>query len=154
PIYISGSSPESGELAARRHLHLGFAFTTVPIASKAARYFREQAHQEGWEPTPDHVLYRVGMHIADTDEEAMNDLVASGAGTRRASFARSNRVPDETAPQSGYYGRDPEGQRARLQTLDLDQRIEEGQLLVGSPDKVVSQIKWIRDQMGAGILDL
>jgi len=33
PIYISGSSPEAGELAARAHLRLGFAFTTVPLAA-------------------------------------------------------------------------------------------------------------------------
>src|SRR5919201_988495 len=59
PIYISGSSPESGELAARHHLHIGFAFTTVPFAAESARYYREQAHAYGWEPTPDHVLYRV-----------------------------------------------------------------------------------------------
>src|ERR671922_1814714 len=43
PIYMSGSSPESGELAARHRLSLGFAFTTVPLAAKAARYYREQA---------------------------------------------------------------------------------------------------------------
>ena len=58
PIFMSGSSPESGELAARHRLHLGLAFTTVPLAREAARYFREQAAAAGWEPTPDHLLYR------------------------------------------------------------------------------------------------
>ena len=53
---MSGSSPESGEFAARQHLKLGFAFTTVPLASKAARYYREQAAACGWEPVPDDVL--------------------------------------------------------------------------------------------------
>jgi len=34
-IYMSGSSPESGEFAARNRVGLGFAFTNVPLARKA-----------------------------------------------------------------------------------------------------------------------
>jgi alkanesulfonate monooxygenase SsuD/methylene tetrahydromethanopterin reductase-like flavin-dependent oxidoreductase (luciferase family) len=154
PIYISGSSPESAEMAARRHLKLGFAFTTVPRAAKAAAYFREQTHAQGWEPEPDDILYRATVYVADTDDQAMEDLLSSGAGTRRGSFATSNRVLDDTAARAGYYGRDTEEQRARLATLDLDTRIEEGQLLAGSPDKVLKQLAWVRDQLGAGIVDL
>ncbi len=153
PIYISGSSPESGELAARKHLRLGFAFTTVPLASTASRYFRDRANAEGWDPEPDDILYRVAIHVAETDEQAMEDL-AAGAGTRRAAFATSNRALDDAAANAGYYGRDAENQRARLRVLDLDTRIEQGQLLAGSPDRVLGQLKWIRDEMRAGIVDL
>src|SRR3954470_24378715 len=52
PIYMSGSSPEMGEFAARNHLKLGFAVTTVPLASQAAKHYRQQAAEAGWEPTP------------------------------------------------------------------------------------------------------
>ncbi len=110
PIYISGSSPEAGELAARHRLHLGFAFTTVPLAHKAAKYFRQQANAVGWEPTPDHVLYRLGVHVADTDEQALDDLLSSGAGERRIGFALSNRALDQAAAEAGYYGRDAQTQ--------------------------------------------
>jgi alkanesulfonate monooxygenase SsuD/methylene tetrahydromethanopterin reductase-like flavin-dependent oxidoreductase (luciferase family) len=154
PIYISGSSPESGELAARQHLRLGFAFTTVPLAREAACYFRDQAHAAGWDPTPEDILYRLTIHVADTDEQAMDDLAASGASAPRASYATSNRALDEAAASAGYYGRDAETQRARLQAHDLKERIELGQMLVGGPDRVLSQIQWIQDELGAGILDL
>ncbi len=153
PIYISGSSPESGELAARQHLHLGFAFTTVPLARAAARYFRDQAHAVGWEPTPDHVLYRLAIHVADTDQQAMDDLMAHGGGPR-ISYATSNRALDDTAANLGYYGRDMATQRARLAAHALDERIELGQLLAGGPERVRSQIQWIREELGSGILDL
>jgi alkanesulfonate monooxygenase SsuD/methylene tetrahydromethanopterin reductase-like flavin-dependent oxidoreductase (luciferase family) len=33
-------------------------------------------------------------------------------------------------------------------------RIDRGQVLVGSPDTVLKQVKRIRDELGAGILDL
>jgi alkanesulfonate monooxygenase SsuD/methylene tetrahydromethanopterin reductase-like flavin-dependent oxidoreductase (luciferase family) len=154
PIYISGSSPESGELAARQHLRLGFAFTTVPLARQAACYFRDQAHAVGWDPTPEDILYRLTIHVADTDEQAMDDLAASGASAPRASYATSNRALDEAAASAGYYGRDAETQRARLQAHDLEERIELGQMLVGGPDRVLSQVQWIQDELGAGILDL
>src|SRR5947207_739782 len=154
PIYMSGSSPESGELAARKHIRLGLAFTTVPIAKQSASYFRNQAHAAGWEPTPEDVLYRLQVHVADTDEQAIADLTASPASARRHSFALSNRALDEAATSAGYYGRDTETQKARLQMRALDERIEQGQLLAGGPERVLSQIKWIRDELGAGILDL
>jgi len=155
PIYMSGSSPESGELAARKQLRLGFAFTTVPLAKEAANHFRKHARAAGWEPTPEHVLYRLQVHVANTDEQAMADLTASTpAGPPRHSFALSNRALDEAATKAGYYGRDTATQKARLQMRALDERIEQGQLLAGGPDRVLSQIKWIKDELGPGILDL
>jgi alkanesulfonate monooxygenase SsuD/methylene tetrahydromethanopterin reductase-like flavin-dependent oxidoreductase (luciferase family) len=154
PIYMSGSSPESGELAARHHLSLGFAFTNVPLAAKAAAYYRSRAAETGWEPTPDDVLYRLSIHVADTDQEALDDLLAAGAGERRGGLSTANRALDDAAANLGYYGRDVENQRGRLQIHDFSERIGLGQLLVGSPATVLKQICTIRDALGCGILDL
>jgi alkanesulfonate monooxygenase SsuD/methylene tetrahydromethanopterin reductase-like flavin-dependent oxidoreductase (luciferase family) len=154
PIYMSGSSPESGELAARHRLRLGFAFTTVPLAREAARYYRERAAAAGWQPTPEDVLYRVSIHVADSDEQAVEDLRATGADQRRPAYSTSNRALDDAVASAGYYGRETATQRSRLETFGLRERIELGQILVGSPDTVLSQIRTIRDEVGAGILDL
>ncbi|MBV8717282.1 MAG: LLM class flavin-dependent oxidoreductase [Chloroflexi bacterium] len=155
PIYMSGSSPESGEFAARNHLKIGFAVTTLPLASNAAAYYRSQATSlYGWTPSATDVLYRLTVHVADTDEQAMDDLVATGANELRAGFALSNRVLDDTVANLGYYGRDVVNQRGRLQPHTLADRIELGQLLAGSPETVLSQIRAIRDSLGCGILDL
>src|SRR5256885_599135 len=59
PIYMSTSSPEAGEFAARKHVRAGFALTTLPLAKKGAQHYREQAHQVGWDPQPEDVLYRL-----------------------------------------------------------------------------------------------
>lgn len=154
PIMISGSSPESGDLAAARHLHIGFAFTTLPFACESARYFRNQAHAQGWEPSPDHVLYRVSVHVAETDEQAYEDLYQAGAAGGRQAYSTSNRTLDETAAGVGYYGRDVATQRARLAPHNLQERVDLGQLFIGGPDTVLAGIQRIQDELGAGILEL
>jgi alkanesulfonate monooxygenase SsuD/methylene tetrahydromethanopterin reductase-like flavin-dependent oxidoreductase (luciferase family) len=154
PIYMSGSSPESGEFAARHRLKLGFAFTTVPLASKAAKHYRAQAAELGWTPTPEDVLYRLTTHVAETDQQAIDDLLTAGAGSGRVAFAQSNMVLDEAVASLGYYGRDAENQRGRLAPHGFEERIELGQLLVGSPETVLNQICRVRDALGCGILDL
>ena len=151
---MSGSSPESGEFAARHHLSLGFAFTNVPLAATAAAYYREQAAGFGWEPGPDDLLYRLSVHVADTDEQAVEDLLAAGAGERRGGLSTANRALDDAVAKLGYYGRDVDNQRGRLQIPDFNERIELGQLLVGSPETVLKQICSIRAALGCGILDL
>lgn len=154
PIYMSGSSPESGELAARNRIRIGLAFTTVPLARDAARYYRQKANEAGWEPTPDDILYRLSVHVAATDEQAIEDLYAAGAHERRQAYSTSNRALDDAVAGAGYYGRDTPTQRGRLEAYELNERIQLGQLLVGSPETVLRQVQTIRDEVGAGILDL
>jgi alkanesulfonate monooxygenase SsuD/methylene tetrahydromethanopterin reductase-like flavin-dependent oxidoreductase (luciferase family) len=155
PIYMSGSSPESAELAARLRVHLGFAVTTVPLAAKSAAVYRAAAAAAGWEPSPEHVLYRVAAHVADTDEEALSDL---GGGPHeaagRASFTLGNKALDDAAARAGYYGRETVEQRSRLQSRPLAERIELGSILAGSPDTVLRQALAIREALGAGVLEL
>jgi alkanesulfonate monooxygenase SsuD/methylene tetrahydromethanopterin reductase-like flavin-dependent oxidoreductase (luciferase family) len=100
------------------------------------------------------VLYRVTVHVADTDQQAYEDLYAAGAAERRPAFSTSNRAVDEGAASAGYYGRDAATQRARLETHALDQRVALGQILLGSPETVLDRVRWIRDEVGAGIVEL
>ena len=154
PIYVSASSPESGEFAARNHISVGFAFTTVPFAREAVRHYRQQAAEAGWEPAPENVLYRLTMHVADSDEEAIDDIVSAGGGERRTAYSTSNRAVDDSAANAGYYGRDTVTQRARHAPHDLKERMELGQLITGGPESVLSQIRALRDDLGAGILEV
>jgi alkanesulfonate monooxygenase SsuD/methylene tetrahydromethanopterin reductase-like flavin-dependent oxidoreductase (luciferase family) len=156
PIYMSASSPEAGEFAARHRVSIGFAFTTLPLASAAARHYRDRAAACGWEPTPDDVLYRVTAHVADSDEQALGELHASGADTPRRGFSGSNRPLDDAVAGAGYYGRDAANQRGRIaaHSRPIAERIEQGALLAGSPDTVLGQARRIRDELGAGILEV
>jgi alkanesulfonate monooxygenase SsuD/methylene tetrahydromethanopterin reductase-like flavin-dependent oxidoreductase (luciferase family) len=152
---MSGSSPEAGAYAAENHIGIGFAFTNLPRAMIAADFYREHARKHGWDPTPDDIIYRVAIHLADTDAEAREDIEAAGAGRTRVGVSTANVHLEAAVAKSGFYGIDVDGQRGRLMDRsELDQRIENGQILIGSPDTVLKQIKRIRDELGAGILDL
>jgi alkanesulfonate monooxygenase SsuD/methylene tetrahydromethanopterin reductase-like flavin-dependent oxidoreductase (luciferase family) len=151
---MSGSSPESGEFAAKHRIGLGFAVTSVPLAKQAADHYREQARRYGHTPEPDDIIYRVGVHVAPTDDQAMEDLSAAMASTPRGSLTMANRALESAVAQSGYYGRDSASQRNRLMAGGLRDLVAEGRILLGSPDSVLRQIETIRRELGAGVLDL
>lgn len=154
PLYMSASSPEAGELAARHRIGAGFAFTTVPLAAKAVAHYRERAEAHGWRPTPDQVLFRSHVHVAETDEQALRDLEEAGAVGAPRAYSTSNLNVDEAAARAGFYGRDVAGQRGRLVGHPAQERVELGQLLVGSPDTVVAQARRIHEAVGNGILEV
>jgi len=74
PIYSLGTSRESCELAARHHIGLGVSFAPFSVVAKSTRYYREECQHFGWEPTPEQMLYRANILLAETDEEAQELL--------------------------------------------------------------------------------
>jgi len=154
PIFMSGSSPEAGEFAARNHLKLGFAVTTVPLAREAARHYRAQAAEAGWEPEPEDILYRVAAFVTETDEEALEALRPAPVGGRN--FAALDTTTFEAAvARSGYFGRDEVAQRGRRRMQGPpEERIALGALVAGSPETVLGQIRTIREEIGAGIIEV
>ena len=153
PIFMSASSPESGEWAAQNRISVGFAVTTLPIATKSVTYYREQARQAGWEPTAENVLYRLVAHVADTDDQALDDLQSPSAAPIVRLFG-ANPALEKAVTSAGYHGRDQDSQIRRQQGGSVAQRIEMGQLLAGSPETVLKQIKTIHEAIGPGILDV
>jgi alkanesulfonate monooxygenase SsuD/methylene tetrahydromethanopterin reductase-like flavin-dependent oxidoreductase (luciferase family) len=155
PLYMSGSSPESVTFAARQRVSLGLAVTTLPRATESARLYRDQAREAGWQPSRDDVLYRLAFHVAETDDQALADFEESKNHPQRLSPVKLNRDLEATVATTGYYGRDVARQRERvLESSGLEDRIASGQLLFGSPAKVLSQLRKIADEMNPGVLDL
>ena len=158
PIFISGSSKESAEFAARRRIGLGLAFTNLAAAKPAAHYYFQQAAEQGWQPSPDQVIYgHLPVYLADTDDEAFASARPRvEANHLNAGTLRANRLVVE----SGFFGtRNPELLR-RFQSmgtgapLSLEQSLELGTVLCGSPATVLDQLRHIRDELGAGVISL
>jgi alkanesulfonate monooxygenase SsuD/methylene tetrahydromethanopterin reductase-like flavin-dependent oxidoreductase (luciferase family) len=153
-IFMSGSSPESSEFAARNHIGLGLAFTNVPQAKQSVDNYREHAERAGWTPTADDIVYRVIFHVADTDDQALEDFSTAAKNAPRGSLTFANRDLEKAVDSAGYYGRDRDAQRNRLMPRPLQESIDLGQIILGSPDTVVKQIERIHRDLGAGVLDL
>jgi alkanesulfonate monooxygenase SsuD/methylene tetrahydromethanopterin reductase-like flavin-dependent oxidoreductase (luciferase family) len=153
-IFMSGSSPESGEYAARNRIGLGLAFTNVPLAKKSVALYREHAERAGWTPTDKDIIYRVLFHVGDTDDQALEDYSAAAKAAPRGSLTMANKNLESAVDSAGYYGRDRDAQRERLMPTDLKQSIELGRVLLGGPETVARQIEAIHRELGAGIVDL
>src|SRR5579863_1547872 len=70
PAYALGTSGEAGEFAARHHIGLGVSYGSFEGMAKATGYYRERCAVHGWEPSPDQIVYRANMLLAETDEKA------------------------------------------------------------------------------------
>jgi alkanesulfonate monooxygenase SsuD/methylene tetrahydromethanopterin reductase-like flavin-dependent oxidoreductase (luciferase family) len=154
PIYMSGSSRESAEFAARNRVSLGLAVTTVPLATKAAQHYRDEARRADWEPSADDVLFRVSFHVADSDEQALADYEESRRRPQRGSPVTANPAIERAVAELGYYGADVRQRERVREEHGLKDRIALGRIIIGSPDTVVSQIAAIDSALRPGVLDV
>jgi len=143
PTYALGTSRESCAFAARHRLGCGVSYGPFEVMARATRYYREACARHGWTPTPEQIVYRANMLVADTDEDAHALLKA-----------QPNRAPFELRA----------GVRSAVATLDARNiagearsAIVSGALpttFIGGPDTVVEQVRRAREVIGCGVLDL
>ena len=145
PTYSLGTSRESSEFAARHHLGLGVSFGPFEAMRQATHYYREQCALYGWEPTPEQIIYRGNILLAETDAIAQEAL------------QQRQQHPDVPFPMRPS---------VRDALAKLDSRniagvprpaFRDGALptnFVGSPETVVKQIQQCREEVGAGVIDL
>jgi alkanesulfonate monooxygenase SsuD/methylene tetrahydromethanopterin reductase-like flavin-dependent oxidoreductase (luciferase family) len=143
PTYALGTSRESCDFAARHRLGCGVSYGSFEAVGRATRYYREQCARYGWEPTPEQVIYRANMLLAETDEEA--HAILSRQPNQRPFSMR----PGVSDALSQLDARNIAGQaRAPIVSGALPTTF------IGSPDTVVDQVRQCRDVVGAGVLDL
>jgi alkanesulfonate monooxygenase SsuD/methylene tetrahydromethanopterin reductase-like flavin-dependent oxidoreductase (luciferase family) len=143
PTYALGTSRESCEFAARHRLGCGVSYGPFETMARATRYYREQCARHGWQPSPEQIVYRANMLVAETDEAAHALLQAQpkeAPFTMRAGVREAMRTLD--ARNIAGEARSPIVSGALPTTF------------IGSPDTVVEQVRRCRDVVGAGVLDL
>lgn len=87
PIYGSGNSVESVRFAAERRMGIAFSFAPLDVVREWVALYHAEAAKAGWQPTPDHVIYRGIAYAAETDEQALADMGA-WFGAKAAEQAR------------------------------------------------------------------
>jgi alkanesulfonate monooxygenase SsuD/methylene tetrahydromethanopterin reductase-like flavin-dependent oxidoreductase (luciferase family) len=157
PIYVSGSSKDSGEFAARKKVGLGLAFTNLPLAAEAAAHYRAKAKELGWEPTPEQIVYQLPIHVGETDEQAFETLRPMFAHSAlTGGLVDANRL----VATSGFFGQGDTKLVQRFRNLAADEprsveeAIERGTIICGGPKTALAQVKRLRDEIGCGVLNL
>jgi alkanesulfonate monooxygenase SsuD/methylene tetrahydromethanopterin reductase-like flavin-dependent oxidoreductase (luciferase family) len=143
PTFALGTSRESLEFAARHRLGCGVSYGPFEVMGRATQYYREQCARHGWQPSPEQIVYRANMLVAETDDDAHALLRAQST---QAPFALRAGVRDAVAVLD-----------SRNIAGVARSAVVSGALpttFVGSPDTVVEQVRRCRELTGAGVLDL
>jgi alkanesulfonate monooxygenase SsuD/methylene tetrahydromethanopterin reductase-like flavin-dependent oxidoreductase (luciferase family) len=157
PIYVSGSSKDSGEFAARKKVGLGLAFTNLPLAAEAAKYYRAKCAEYGWNPTPEQIVYQLPVYVGESDEDAfatLKPMFEQSALT--GGIVAANRL----VATAGFFGRGDAKLVERFRDLEADEprsvaeAIERGTILCGGAKSVVAQVKRLNAEIGCGVLNL
>jgi alkanesulfonate monooxygenase SsuD/methylene tetrahydromethanopterin reductase-like flavin-dependent oxidoreductase (luciferase family) len=151
PVLVSGNSPSSSDYAIRNRFNIGIAFVPMPVAQKAAAYFRQAAADDGWEVTQDNILYRCFAYVAETDEKARQDCIdhdfGGVGGVLTPRFDQINPIMPAMMEVGAAYGGGPPPTRSPGDPPMLPP-------ICGSPETVFNQVKEIHDKVGNGVLDL
>jgi alkanesulfonate monooxygenase SsuD/methylene tetrahydromethanopterin reductase-like flavin-dependent oxidoreductase (luciferase family) len=158
PLVMSASNADSARYAAEAGAAMGIVrLTGFDSARESIRVYKETARERGWEPGPEHVLVGTYLCIADTDEEAR---AAIGPGfeyfTNVLSGAAGN-AQRLVLQKTRYHGADQSertaARMARRDSFSLDEAIENGSIVCGSPETVVKQIRRIHRELGNGVFN-
>ena len=160
PILMSASNPEAAEFAARHKAIMGMTLIAdLDVARKNMDHYVASARSYGWEPTKTHMLSGHQTVIAETDEEA-REIMSNGLKYFHQVLMRPQReAQTKVLTQSNYYANDEAKQYfdKRLATLrerTLEEQIEAGTVLCGSPESVVKQMKNIHKALDHGVINM
>jgi alkanesulfonate monooxygenase SsuD/methylene tetrahydromethanopterin reductase-like flavin-dependent oxidoreductase (luciferase family) len=159
PALVATRSDDAVRYAAAHRLGLAVSYEPVDQMAQVTDKYYRWCQEAGWQPTPDQVVYRASILVAETDRQAeqrLEALKASGLGERgldprssvtQAVFAARNGRAFGPHQRNGPAG---DTQRAR-------QAVQSGRgllTLVGGPDTIVKQLKAFHDRCGVGVVDL
>jgi alkanesulfonate monooxygenase SsuD/methylene tetrahydromethanopterin reductase-like flavin-dependent oxidoreductase (luciferase family) len=154
PMYFSGNSPDSAMFAAANRLGVCFSFHPPEVVAATVARYKEAAARAGWQPTPEHILYRGFIVVANSEAEAARlgegfvpaRMVESIARNKRYQLsgngAAAQALPEDWARQAAPQpDQGPVGfGLGRLQ-------------FAGTPDTIVERIREFHETTGVGVLD-
>lgn len=159
PLVMSGGSPSSARFAAEFRAIMGILrVTNFGQAKELIRIYTEQARADGWEPGPDRFMVGVPTAVAETFDEAKRVLhegtqyffdVLQG-GINRA----QQLVVQNTRYNAGDRNVRPLDRDQQMKLSSVEDRIERGQVLCGTPDMVVEQIRRMYAELRHGHMNL
>ena len=154
PMVVATRSDDMLQYAAEHKLGLAVSFVPVDQMAKVAEKYYAWCDEAGWQPTPDQIVYRGSIYLAETDKQAEKWLesvkragpVPGGIAmrptvSRAIQAARAGEAFDLRNVLAGGVQGDVAGAARALNFM-------------GGPDTVAKQLKAFHDQCGVGVVDL
>jgi len=118
----------------------------------------EKAREDGWEPGPDRFMVGVPTAVALTFEEAKATLHSGSQYFFEFLQGGINRAQQLVVQKTGFHEGDrtipPLGNDQEMKITPVEQRIERGQVLCGTPEMVVDQIRTMHHELNHGHMNL
>ena len=159
PILMSGGSPTSARFAAEHKAIMGILrVLNFEQALKLINIYKEKAREDGWEPGPDRFMVGVPTAVAETFEEAKEALHSGTQYFFDVLQGGINRAQQLVVHQTRFNEDDvlvrPVNKDQTMKATPVEERIENGQVLCGTPDMVVNQIKRMHAALNHGHMNL
>ena len=154
PIWVSGTTRRLVEWTARQGYTLCNLLGAYDDTAKSFRLYRRTAVEAGLpEPSPDNFAYLAFCHVAPTEEQARR------TGEKLMYYLKQGRQRLGAASPPGYSSTAAavaalRGKLGEVRRYDFDRLIDEGIMLVGTPDTVTKQIRRLYETTGVGNLIL
>jgi alkanesulfonate monooxygenase SsuD/methylene tetrahydromethanopterin reductase-like flavin-dependent oxidoreductase (luciferase family) len=154
-MLLSASNEESAEFVGEHRAMLGMGLVAdLDSAARTIETYRRVARAHDFDPSPDDIVIMQQAVIADSDEEAralMQPALKYFHGILMRPQAEAQRI---VLQKTRFFDTDAQRDHfvGRLNTLKartLEDQIEAGSVLCGSPDSVVKQVKRLRQRLGA-----
>jgi len=159
-ILMSGSSEGSARLAAETGATMGvLRIQEYDAAHHSINIYKAHARKHGWEPKPENIMLAMNCCIAPTREEAMETLSRGydyffgvlGGGIRTAQRL--------VVQKTRYYSSASDAARQTKKflghaQLTLEERMERGLVMCGTPEMAIKQITRLHDEFGHGLTNL
>jgi len=162
-ILLSASNEESAEFAglhARYRPMVGMTLiANLDVAARCLDTFRNVSRANGFDPTPDDILIGHQTCIADSDEEAREHM-RQGLDYFNVMLMQSLRDAQRLVIQkTRFFSNDQQSQGfvnklQQLRQTPVEELIEAGSILCGSPETVVKQVRRIREKLGHGHIQM
>jgi alkanesulfonate monooxygenase SsuD/methylene tetrahydromethanopterin reductase-like flavin-dependent oxidoreductase (luciferase family) len=159
-ILMSGDSELSAKLCAMHRAVLGILrVPTIDYAKEKMNEYRTLAAQNGWTPGPEHFMVAMQCVVADTDKEA-RELLKEGNRYFNQILMGGQRTAQQLVLTKTRYLKSQEDIARRdfkmkvSKEMTLDERIERGLVICGTPDTAVKQITMLQEQLGFGVLNI
>ncbi|MGY9003705.1 MAG: LLM class flavin-dependent oxidoreductase, partial [Rhodospirillales bacterium] len=159
PLLMSGGSPTSARFAAEHKAIMGILrVLNFDQALKLMDVYKEKAREDGWEPGPDRFMVGVPTAVAKTFEEAKRQLEDGTQYFFDVLQGGINRAQQLVVSQTRFHADDtlirPVNKDQTMKSTPVEERIENGQVLCGTPEMVIDQINRMHAALNHGHMNL